>query len=327
MKKIIPLLLASSVLIVACDQSTKIKNTTPIISKENAVAVVNGTYISKKTLDTLEKEIQQRSHGQKFPKKQLLEELIQRELLVQDAKLKKLEQTPEVAERIQMTTHSLLSQAAVQNYIKSNPVSEIEIKAEYDKEAAKASGDEYKARHILVKTEAEAKKIIEKLIAGTDFQTIAKDKSTGPSASQGGDLGWFIDGQMVEVFSKAVIALKNGEFTKEAVKSQFGWHIILREDSRKQTPPPFDSIKEQLRPALQQKKIQAMLKALRDKAKVEILVSIDEPEVKPAEIVSPPAVAIDETSAVEKQAQEIDAAEVADIEVKTEEIPKADEKK
>ena len=321
MKKIIPLLLASSTFIVACDQAAK--SNVPVVTKENAVAMVNGTYISKKTLETLEKEIEQRSHGQKFPKKQLLEELIQRELLVQDAKQKKLAQSAEVAERINMATRSLLSQAVVKDYMKSNPVSDEEIKAEYDKEVAKSSGDEYKARHILVKKEDEAKKLIAELTAGADFQALAKKHSTGPSGPQGGDLGWFVDGQMVEVFSKAVIAMENGAFTKDPVKSQFGWHVILREDSRKQTPPPFDTIKEQLRPALEQKKIQAMLETLREKAKVEILVSVDEPVVKAPEV-APPVVTDDktpkaaqETEVVEKQAQEIDAAEAADVNEKT----------
>ncbi len=323
MKKIIPLLLASSTFIVACDQTAK-NNTAPAVTKENAVAQVNGTYISKKTLETLEKEIEQRSHGQKFPKKQLLEELIQRELLVQEAKQKKLEQSPEIAERINMATRSLLTQAAVKDYIKSNPVSEAELKAAYDKEVAKNSGDEYKARHILVKTEAEAKKIIAELTAGGDFQALAKKYSTGPSGPQGGDLGWFVDGQMVEAFSKAVMALENGAFTKEPVKTQFGWHVILREDARKQTPPPFDAIKEQLRPALQQQKIQAMLEALRKKAKVEILISVDEPKEK-----TPAAMPIggdntpkaaQETEIIEKQAKEIDAAEAADVDDKAETV-------
>ncbi|MDQ7091821.1 MAG: peptidylprolyl isomerase [Methylococcales bacterium] len=218
-----------------------------------------------------------------------------------------------------MATRSLLSQATVQNYIKSNPVTDAEIKAKYDEEVAKSSGDEYKARHILLKDEAQAKKIIEKLTAGGDFKALAIKHSTGPSGPQGGDLGWFVDGQMVAAFSKAVIALENGAFTKEAIKTQFGWHIILREDSRKQTPPPFDTIKEQLRPALQQKKIQDMLKSLREKAKVEILVSIEEPEIKAPDVAANPA----EIKKIEKQAKNIEAAEAVDVGAKADEAKTA----
>ncbi|MCK4493011.1 MAG: peptidylprolyl isomerase [Methylococcales bacterium] len=273
MKKtlIIPLLLASSILLVACDQASE-----PSIKKEDAVAVVNGTYISKNTLDTLSKEIQQRNHGREFPKKQLLEELIQRELLVQDAKQKKLAQKEEVAARIRMATRSLLSQATLKDYLKTNPVTDADIKAEYDKEVAKTSGIEYKARHILVKTEKDANAVLESLKAGADFKALAMKKSTGPSGPQGGDLGWFVEGQMVKEFSDAVKTLEKGAYTQAAVKTQFGYHIILREDSREQTPPPFDSIKEQLRPQLEQAKIKLMLEKLREKAKVEILISLDD---------------------------------------------------
>ncbi|MCK5925071.1 MAG: peptidylprolyl isomerase [Methylococcales bacterium] len=286
MKKtlLIPLLFASSILIVACDQSSE-----PTVKKENAVAVVNGTYISKSTLETLSKEIQQRSHGREFPKKQLLEELIQRELLVQDAKQKKLGQKEEVAARIRMATRSLLSQATLKDYLKTNPVTDADIKGEYDKEVAKTSGMEYKARHILVKTEEDAKAVLESLKAGADFKELAIKKSTGPSGPQGGDLGWFVEGQMVKEFSDAVKTLEKGAYTQTAVKTQFGYHIILKEDSRNQTPPPFDSIKEQLRPTLEQKKIQSMLETLREKAKVEILIPLDDAAPKAAGTDAPSA--------------------------------------
>ncbi|NOQ35388.1 MAG: peptidylprolyl isomerase [Methylococcaceae bacterium] len=336
-KKIIPLLLASSALIVACDQQAATNNSTasstsavatPSVKKEDAVAVVNGTYISKSSLATLAEEIAGRSHGQKFPKAQLLEELIQRELLVQDAKQKKLDQSPEIAERISMATRSLLSQAALQNYLKSNAVTDEEMKAEYDKEVTKSSGMEYKARHILVKEEAEAKKLIAELTKGAKFEELAKKHSTGPSGPQGGDLGWFVEGQMVEEFSKAVVALADSKFTTEPVKTQFGWHVILREEAREQTPPPFEAIKEQLRPALQQQKVQQMLEVLRKQAKVEILVSLEEPKAEapkaeePA-VVAPVSIEDKAVEAVEKQAKEMDAAEAADVGEKTE-TPKAE---
>ena len=330
-KKIIPLLLASSALIVGCNEkqttdngsatsssSSAVTTSAPAVNKEDAVAVVNGTYISKSALETLEAEIAQRSHGQKFPKEQLLEELIQRELLVQDAKQKKLDQSAEVQERIQMATRSLLSQAALQDYLKANPVSDDELKVEYEKEVAQMSGDEYKARHILLKEEAEAKKLIAELEKdASKFADLAKEHSTGPSGPQGGDLGWFVEGQMVEPFSKAVVALENGQFTKEPVKTQFGWHVILREDSRKQTPPPFDAIKEQLRPAMQQQKIQQMLDNLRKAGNVEILVSLEEPKTEDAS-----------KETIEEQAQAIDAAEEADANPKEEattEAPQTEE--
>ncbi|MCK5728531.1 MAG: peptidylprolyl isomerase [Methylococcales bacterium] len=323
MKKtlIIPLLLASSFLLVACDQSSE-----PTVKKENAVAVVNGTYISKSTLETLSKEIQQRSHGREFPKKQLLEELIQRELLVQDAKQKKLGQKEETAARIRMATRSLLSQATLKDYLKTSPVTDTDIKAEYDKEVAKTSGVEYKARHILLKTEEDAKAVLESLKAGANFKELAIKKSTGPSAPQGGDLGWFVEGQMVKEFTEAVKTLENGAYTKTPVKTQFGFHIVLREDSREQTPPPFDSIKEQLRPQLEQKKIQSMLENLREKAKVEILIPLDEPKTDvPAAPTKTAAEAAATATPAASEAPKIEKTPVTATPVATETPKKAEE--
>lgn len=270
--KIVPLLLTSAFLTTACDKFENLN--LPSVKKEDAVASVNGTYISKKTLETLEKEISERSQGQKFPQEQLLEELIQRELLIQQAKDKKLDHSPEVVERLTTIKNSLLSQAALQDYLKNNPVSEEEIKSEYDLQMSKMN-EEFKARHILVKTEDEAQKLIAELEKGADFATLAKKHSQ--DQAPGGDLGWFTADRMVPEFSQAVIALENGKFTKTPVKTQFGYHVILREDSKKLTPPPLDSIKEQFRPYLQRQKAQKFIEGLRSSAKVEILLS------KPAE--------------------------------------------
>jgi peptidyl-prolyl cis-trans isomerase C len=320
-KKLIPFLLVGSALVTACDQQATDKApaatpetksaTTPVVAKADAVAIVNGTVISKTTFKTLEDEIALRTHGQKFPKQQLLEELIQRELLVQDAHKKHLEQSAEVKERIDMAERSLLSQANLQDYLKTNPVTDAEIKAEYDKEIVKMSGTEYKARHILVKTEEEAKRIIADLGKGAKFEALAEKHSLDPSKEQGGDLGWFTEGQMVEPFSKAVVALEKGKYTLTPVQTQFGWHVILREDSRAQVPPPFDSIKEQLRPALQQQKVQKMLEDLRKNAKVETLMSLEEPKPDAAatpaanegSVVTPPTVTPDSDTDANKTEQ------------------------
>lgn len=303
--KLIPLILASATLLPGCFEEKSQQSTAPAVSKEDAVASVNGVYISKKTLETLEREIAERSQGQTFPKEQLLEELIQRELLIQQALQKQLDKSPEVIERMETVRNSLLSQAALQDYLKANPVTDDEIKAEYDSKMANM-GDEYKARHILVKAEDEAKKIIAELEKGGDFQALAKKHSIDPMGSEGGDLGWFTADRMVPPFSEAVIALENGKFSKEPVQTQFGWHVILREESRPLTPPPFDAVKEQIRPMLQRQKAQTMIENLRNSAQVEILLPAEKPateqpapaaeapnapEAAPAEAVSPEAAA------------------------------------
>ena len=283
-KKIISLLVAGTALIAGCEQkaTTETTTATPPIAKSDAVAVVNGQYIPKSTLAELEKEIAERGHGQTFPKEKLIEELIQRELLVQDAIQKQLDKSAEVIAQLDSAKKTLLTQADVQNFIKANPVTDAEIKAEYDSKVAGENGTEYKARHILVKTEAEAKKLIAELDKGADFAKLANKNSLDAKESQnGGDLGWFVAGQMVAPFSEAVVKLEKGKYTKTPVQTQFGWHVILREDSRAQTPPPLEAVKEQLMPYLQRKKVQNMVETLRKQAKVEILVPLtDEPPKK-----------------------------------------------
>ncbi|NOR80497.1 MAG: peptidylprolyl isomerase [Methyloprofundus sp.] len=290
--KAIPLLLASSAFFAGCQQNAN-NVAAPNIQKADAAAVVNGQYISKSALETLTKEVSERAHGQKIPKEKLIDELIKRELLVQEAQSKHLDQAPETQERLAMMRNSLLSQLAVEDYIKANPVTDADLKAEYDKQIGnKAGGTEYKARHILVKEEAEAIAIIAELDKGADFAKLAKTKSTGPSKTQGGDLGWFGPKQMVAPFSEAVAQLDKGSYTKTPVKTQFGWHIIILEDTRVQTPPPFDTVKAQLEPIVQRQKLTTYLDSLRSGAQVEILVPLTDaaPEsVAPASVTPVPA--------------------------------------
>jgi peptidyl-prolyl cis-trans isomerase C len=289
-KKLIPLLVAGTALIAGCDQKPATESTTatPAVAKADAIAVVNGQYIAKSTLDQLEKEIAERGHGQTFPKEKLIEELIQRELLVQDATQKQLDKSPEIQAQLDSAKKTLLTQADVQNFIKANPVTDAEVKAEYDSKVAGENGTEYKARHILVKTEAEAKKLIAELDKGGDFAKLANKNSLDAKESQnGGDLGWFVAGQMVAPFSEAVVKLEKGKYTKTPVQTQFGYHVILREDSRAQTPPPLEAVKEQLMPYLQRKKVQNMVETLRKQAKVEILVPLT--DEAPKAVVEPAA--------------------------------------
>ncbi len=295
-KKMIPVLLASSVVLSGCLEQNSPGTTnssaapaTLAVKKENAVASVNGIYISKETLNNLEMEIMQRTRGQAIPKDKLIEELVQRELLAQQATAIKLENSPEFLKQLHNIKQSLLSQAALKYYIDNNPLTDDALKAEYEAKMG-VQKTEYKARHILVKTEDEAKAVIAELAQGADFSELAKTKSTGPSGPQGGDLGWFTADRMVPPFSEAVIALENGKSTAAPVQTQFGWHVILREESREQTPPPFESVKEQIRPMLQRQQIQDYMADLRAKAKVEILT--DAPEAAdptPEPVVETPA--------------------------------------
>lgn len=297
-KKFIPLLVVGTALLAGCNQEKaadtgSTPTAAPAINKADAVAVVNGQFIAKSSLEALEKEIAERSHGQTFPKEKLIEELVQRELLVQDATQKQLDKSPELLAQLEAAKKALLTQADLQNFIKANPVTDAEIKAEYDSKVAAEKGTEYKASHILVKTEEEAKKLITELDKGADFAKLANKNSLDAKESQnGGDLGWFSAGQMVPPFSEAVAALEKGKYTKEPVKTQFGFHVILKEDSRPLTPPPLEAVKEQLTPYLQRKKVQGMIEGLRKQAKVEILVPLtdEQPKTEAAPAAEPAAV-------------------------------------
>ncbi|MEC4749364.1 peptidylprolyl isomerase [Methylomicrobium sp. Wu6] len=317
-KTIIPLLVAGAGLIAGCEpqsgdtgaasSAAPIEN---IVKKEDAVASVNGKYISKAQLENLEKEIAARAHGASFPKEKLVEELIQRELLVQDALQKQLDKSPEYLAQLEDAKKSILTQTELKNFFKTNPVTDAEVKAEYDSKVVAETGTEYKARHILVKTEDEAKKIIAELDKGGDFAKLANKYSIDAKESQnGGDLGWFVSDQMVKPFSDAVAKLEKGKYTSAPVQTQFGWHVILREDSRAQTPPPLEAVKEQLTPYLQRQKFQKMIETMRQQAKVEILVPLTEEKPKTEAPAAPPA-ATAEPAAEQKPATEGAAAKEA----------------
>ncbi|MDA1342529.1 MAG: peptidylprolyl isomerase [Proteobacteria bacterium] len=290
-RKLIPLVIASVLIVTACDLKPATGTSAPTIKKEDAIASVNGQYISKKTLEDLEKDLTQRSHGQApaYPKEKLIDDLVQREILVQDAVLKKLDQTPEVTAQLDAARKAILTQASLQAYLKANPITDADIKKEYDSKVGGSNGTEYKASHILVKTEDEAKKLIAELDKGGKFAKLANKHSLDAKESQnGGDLGWFNPSKMVAPFSEAVAKLEKGKYTKTPVKTQFGWHIILSEDTRKQAAPPLEAVKEQLTPMLQREKIQSMVEGLRKQAKVEILIPLKDEAPKAA---TPPTAA------------------------------------
>jgi len=275
--KAIPFLLAATVL-TACQPT--INASAPAIKEADAAITINGEHIISKTaLKTLQKEFTERSRGQKnISQKQLSQKIIQRALLVREAKKKKLDQSAEVEKQLIEMKKTLLTQVAVEDFIKANPVSDADLKAEYEKQVgSKAGGTEFKARHILLKTEDEAKAVIAELDKGGDFVELAKNKSTGPSKSKGGDLGWFTTKQMIAPFSEAVAKLENSSYTKAAVKTQYGWHVIIREDSRQQTPMPFEDVKEKLEQMIQSQKLKTYLKSLRQKADVKTSITEESP--------------------------------------------------
>ena len=171
---------------------------------------------------------------------------------------------PRVKAQIELQTRSILAQAVAADFVKNNAASDEEILAAYNEQMGASPPQEFKARHILVETQAEALDLISQLDGGADFAELAKEKSTGPSGPNGGDLGWFGPNQMVAPFSAAVTELEDGAYTKEPVQTQFGWHVILREDSRESTPPTLESVRDVVKQRVEQQKLQDYLAQLRE---------------------------------------------------------------
>lgn len=175
------------------------------------------------------------------------------------AKKQGIDQTQQYKTALKAARERIL--AALYLFDHKRPITEEELKktyAELKKTISRQS--EIKVRHILVKTKSEAQAIITALNNGADFITLAQQKSIGPSAKQGGDLGYIVPGMMVKPFSDAAFALKVGAYTKKPVKTQFGWHVIKVEDKRKRTIGSYDSIKKQLRERIEKRRLNALTK-------------------------------------------------------------------
>lgn len=237
-----------------------------------SVAAVNGKKISQAEYKKFLKQVTAQSQGKQgtVNRQVILDELINREVLLQEAKKKKLHKDKKIKAILEQQKNNLLIQSVISRSPAAKPVSDKEMKKVYDKQIGSADPKEYKARHILVKTEGEAKKLITKLNDGADFEKTAKEKSTGPSGKNGGDLGWFSAAQMVAPFSKAAAKLKKGTHSQKPVKTQFGYHIIKLEDSRKRELPKFEAVKDQIRNLIQKQRVQEYITKLRAKAKIEI---------------------------------------------------------
>ena len=239
-------------------------------------ATVNGTPISK---DSVDKIVAQRlAMGQPDSpdlRKSAINQLALQMLVSQKAVKKDLDKKPEVIDQLNLSRQSILANAFVEDYIKSNPVSDDMLKAEYDKVKAQMSGKEYKARHILVDKEALARTIIAKLKRNPKlFDSLARKYSKDPGSQKtGGELGWFDPRGMVPEFGAAVAKLGKGKFTLEPVKTQFGYHVILLEDTRTRQAPAFEQVKPQLAKRVQDQNIKKLIDDIMAKAKIEITAS------------------------------------------------------
>jgi peptidyl-prolyl cis-trans isomerase C len=234
------------------------------------LAVVNGKPVPSSRVEALKQQVE-RSGRPVTPEilAQIKEELIAREIFVQEARKRGLEASEDYKTQLELARQSLLIRELFANFQKKNPVTDAEIKAEYDKFVAANGGKEYRARHILVEKEDEAKALIADLKKGGKFEDLAKKASKDPgSGANGGDLDWASAASYVPEFSNAMVKLEKGQMTDVPVKSQFGFHIIRVDDVREAQLPKLDEVKPQITQQLTQTKLGKFQEDLRAKAKV-----------------------------------------------------------
>lgn len=238
------------------------------------MAIVNGTAINKSRVDMIiEHGASDGEADTPEVRKSIIDKLAMQTLIAEDAVKKGLDKLPAVTEQLDVLRQSVLAEAYVQDFIKNNPVSDDMLKAEYERIKATVTGSEYKARHILVETEAEAREIIAQLKKDPgSFEKLAMEKSRDAgSRVRGGDLGWFDVSRMVPEFSSAVSKLEKGAFTQQPVKTQYGYHVILLEDSRPIEAPPLEEVKAALTQYLQQQNLKKQLDDLKARARIELV--------------------------------------------------------
>lgn len=242
---------------------------TPALAQN--LAIVNGKPVPLSRVDALAQQVQ-RSGRPVTP--EMMEELkkavVDREVLVQEAQKQGLDNSAEFRTQMEFTRDALLIRELISSFQKNNPVTDAEIQAEYDKFVAANSGKEYRARHILVDKEEEAKAIIAQLKKGAKFEAIAKKQSKDPgSGANGGDLDWAAAGSYVKEFSDAMVKLGKGKITETPVQTQFGWHVIRLEDVRDAQLPKLEEVRPQIVQQLGQQKLMKFQEELRAKAKIE----------------------------------------------------------
>ena len=235
------------------------------------IAIVNGKAVPKARLDALAQQVA-KSGRPVTPEvqQQMRDAVITREIFAQEAEKLGLMGSDDYKNQIEIARQTVLITVLIDDFKKKNAVTDAELKTEYDKFAAANGGKEYKARHILVEKEADAKAIIASIKKGGKFEEIAKKQSKDPgSGANGGDLDWANPSRYVAEFTEAMLKLNKGQMTDNPVKTQFGFHVIRVDDIRTAQLPAFEELKPQISQQLDQQRLGAYQQALREKAKVE----------------------------------------------------------
>jgi len=247
------------------------------VHASEVVATVNGTKITQQQLDMHIKLLENMTKQKIESQRDALNDLIDREVIHQEVKKKKIDKDAELSYIAEFQRRELFSKALLQKSEANKPVDDVELQKLYDKQIKGLNLKEYKVRHILIKSsdpdaQNKAKAAIAELDKGSKFEDVAKTQSQDPSASKGGDIGWLNLAQLrgLPEIAQAIADLEKGKYSKTPVKSNAGWHILKLDDTRKKDPPTFEQTKPQLTRVVQQARIQNYVKNLRDNAKVDV---------------------------------------------------------
>lgn len=244
----------------------------PLLAEDKVVATVNGHDVTQSQLEIAATQSKIDINAMTPQQNKLLiDALVNRQLVLNEAVKTGFDKKPDTIARVKALTDSYVAANYLATVAETFKSSEEEMKAYYDKNVVANTQKEYKARHILVKTEDEAKALLKEITGGAEFAKLAKEKSVDSgSAVKGGDLGWFTEQDMVPEFSKAVASLNKGDLAKAPVKSQFGWHVIILDDQRTVTPPEFSAVKDSINKVLIKVKLNEYLTELNAKAKIQL---------------------------------------------------------
>ncbi len=250
-------LLTTGVMVVAAAYSAAQAETVLTVNGADIDSVVIDMYVENRT----QKPASQVSAAER---EALIAEVTDIYLLTTQPHVEELMDTPNVRAQLEIQKRGIMAQVVATDFVARNQATDEEILADYATQIELAPPLQFKASHILVETQSAAIGLIGELDEGANFQELAKTNSTGPSGPNGGDLGWFSPNQMVKPFSDAVAELADGEYTKEPIQTQFGWHVILREESRASEPPTLESVREVIKQRIEQNKLQEHLARLRE---------------------------------------------------------------
>ncbi|MBA2411241.1 MAG: peptidylprolyl isomerase [Burkholderiaceae bacterium] len=234
------------------------------------VAVINNKPIPKAREDAWVKELTKQGQADSPElRKQVKDRLIQNEILLQEAQRRGVAERADVKFMLDVQRQNTLIQALLRDEVEKAPITDAQIKVAYEQQKTKVGGKEYRARHILVEKEDEAKGIIEQLKKGAKFEELAKGSKDTGSAKNGGDLDWAAPDSYVKPFSDALTKLPKGQLTDAPVQTQFGWHVIRLDDVRDTQFPPLEQVTPQIREGLQQQRVQTFVEGLRKNAKIQ----------------------------------------------------------